>query len=44
MDLFNKIIQSSTKPKLMAVTCVATLVAPYAFSALKDVVINAFDK
>ena len=35
MDLLSNFIQKTSKPKLMAVTCLASLLAPYLFSGLK---------
>jgi hypothetical protein len=44
MDLISKIIQNNSKSKLMAVTCIATLVAPHVFSFIKDSLVEMFDK
>ena len=44
MDLLSKVIQNNTKPKLMAITCLATLVAPHLFSLVKNSIADLFDK
>jgi hypothetical protein len=44
MDFLSKLVQTNTKPKLMAITCIATLIAPHIYSAVKDLIVDTFDK
>ncbi len=44
MDLLSNLIQNTSKPKLMAVTCLASFIAPYAISGAKTIILNTFTK
>lgn len=44
MDLISKLVQNNSKSKLMAVTCIATLIAPHLYSVVKDSIVSVFDK
>ncbi len=44
MDFLSKLIQNNSKSKLMAVTCIATLMAPHVFCTVKGAVVDLFDK
>jgi hypothetical protein len=44
MDLVTKFIQNNSKSKLMVVTCVASLIAPYVASGIKTLIMETVNK
>lgn len=44
MDLVSKFIQNNSKSKLMVVTCVASLIAPYVASGIKTLIMETVNK
>lgn len=39
-----KFIQNNNKPKLMALTCLASLAAPFIISGMKNIIMEACNK
>jgi hypothetical protein len=44
MNFINTLIQSTNKPKLIAITCLISLTAPYIISGAKSLLVDAFNR